>query len=128
MCGGGVCVVSREGRRGSRHSPDVHRVQHRSQLPAQLGELVDHPRWDLSVCGACNDPSRFEQAQPVGQRMRTDAVQCLAQLAKALRAVHQLAHDQRRPRPVKQHQEPGDTTLRKLHLTHISQHTRHWCS
>ncbi|BDH78272.1 hypothetical protein ATCC27039_23980 [Actinomyces naeslundii] len=50
--------------------------------------------------------------------MRTDPRQGIAQLPEALRAVHELAHDERRPGPVEQQQEPRHPALGKIDLTH----------
>ena len=64
------------------------------------------------------DPGGFEVAEPVGQQVRRDAGEPVAQLAEARRPHQELADDQQIP-PVAHHiQGPGEPAV----LTVISTH------
>ena len=94
VCGGDELLV------GDALTPGSHGIEDIAQRFIQWRQLVHDPRRDLSIDRPSDDPVRLEAPEAVGQRMRTDTLQSIAQFAKSARPLQLFAHDQRGPRSV----------------------------
>lgn len=89
------------------------RKEYHGAMPPR-GELIDDAWRRFCIGSAYYQPMCLEPPQPVRQRMRTDARQCLTQFREPPWAMQQLPHDQGRPWAIEQEQEAFHPALRQF--------------
>src|SRR3954451_9492238 len=82
-----MLAISTTIERRLRGTPGAERLQHRSETPAALGEDVLGVRRRGVHEPPLEHAGRLELAQPLGQRARRHALDCLAELVEARRAL-----------------------------------------